>query len=235
MDLQGTLDIFPLSELIDMAGFSSLTGVISIFADGPNGRIFFSNGKPYHAECGASEGPEALALLFELTQARFRIENDQICDRDTLWGDVDYHLRHARQLAQRWSRVRPILPGLDLVPQLTATPNLLAQRISPAHQAIFELIDGEASVARIIADSGWGDIDAAEVVAQFVRDGVAVMMSAPQALPRRKQQARVSPSGLLDRLAAASAVPTEPAAADVAVLPPPRSATENWVLQILRN
>jgi hypothetical protein len=237
MDLQGTLDIFPLAELIDMAGFSSLTGTIMISEGKRGGQIYFFNGKPYHAEYGSLEGFEALAAMFESTQAAFRVKNDMMTDRSTLWGDIDYHLRTAQRLAQRWSQVRPYISSLDLIPDLNGKREQLLPRVSPSHTAIFDLIDGEMSLAQIIVESGWGDIDAAEVVTQLVLDNIVRMTPArmPTTDAGRSVVAQKNRSPeLSQRIANSHALTPEPAYATTAASRA-RSSSTDRVLQLLRN
>ena len=72
MQLDGTLDKFPLRELIEMIVYSSVTGVLETHAGHDVGRIFFRDGRPYHAVAGEWRGVDAIGAMFEERSAPFR-------------------------------------------------------------------------------------------------------------------------------------------------------------------
>ncbi len=71
MQLDGTLDTFPLRELIEMIVYSSVTGVLELRLGQGVGQLFFYDGRPYHAVAGDETGLEAVPRLFEMPGAAF--------------------------------------------------------------------------------------------------------------------------------------------------------------------
>ncbi len=84
MKLEGTLALFPLSELIAMVAYSSVTGALSIRGSGETGTLYFRDGLLYHARWGSLEGTPALAALLELQQAYFAFVSAITTEAETL-------------------------------------------------------------------------------------------------------------------------------------------------------
>lgn len=86
MKLEGTLALFPLSELIAMVAYSSVTGALSIRGSSDPGILYFRDGRLYHARWGSMEGSSALTALLELRQAHFSFVSDITIESETLQG-----------------------------------------------------------------------------------------------------------------------------------------------------
>jgi hypothetical protein len=71
VQLDGTLEKFPLRELIEMVVYSSVTGVLELAVGDGIGRLFFRDGRPYHAVAGEQVGADAVAAMFEERDAPF--------------------------------------------------------------------------------------------------------------------------------------------------------------------
>jgi hypothetical protein len=84
LKLEGTLALFPLSELIAMVAYSSVTGALSIRGSGDIGTLYFRDGLLYHARWGSLEGAPALAALLELRQAHFSFVSNITTEAETL-------------------------------------------------------------------------------------------------------------------------------------------------------
>lgn len=233
MKLEGTLDTFPLRELIDMAVYSSVTGAINIYSRGEPGRLYFRDGTLYHAIRGGAKGVDALAELFEHSGGTFAMVSDVTTGEESLWGALSHHLQAAEQLASRWRMARPYVPSLDLTPVLLVGREAALRRVGPAHYPILGAIDGQATLREIVASLGWAPIDVAEAIVQMCVDGLVDLRTqradtdatpAPEGGPRAR-------SGLFDRLRARA--PEAPRAPE-AVLVGDVRATEDMILKLLR-
>lgn len=225
MKLEGSLDQFPLSELIDMVTYSSVTGVLNIYGPGPSGHLFFRDGKLYHAEHGKTQGSDALAEIFAVEQGHFSFVSDITTENESIWGSIDYHLQHAEQAATRWRRIRAYVPHLDLTPRLLIGADRLHQRVNPAHYPVLDLIDGHATLRAIAARLGWAAIDVAEVAAQLSLDGVIALENPPPDHDEKTAPSRAAvPSN--------TATPSEPSPNASASPAPP--SPEEMIVRLLR-
>lgn len=239
MKLEGTLDTFPLRELIDMVIYSSVTGVLEIEAPGAAGRLFFRDSDLYHAECGPARGVEALGELFELSSGNFSFTSKVVSDEVSLAGSVDIHLEHAEQLSTRWRQIRRYVPSLDLFPLLMVSREIAMRRISPHYYDLLDGIDGCTSLRQLAERCGWAGIDMAEAAAQMSLDGVIDLRREPvSSPPGPPPELAVRGEGLFDRirgragqLQQGAPEPGQPSDDQA----PSRTVSEDVILQFLRS
>ncbi len=171
MKLEGSLDVFPLRELIEMTVYSSVTGVINIYNQHHHGQIFFHDGQAYHAVYDEQKkGVEALSEMFGETVATFAFIADTTIEEETLFGDVFDLMENAERMAVRWNRVRRLVPDMHIVPVLICPTNHARFSISPEHWTIFTAIDGERSIANISETLNIDLIEVCEAMAQMCDD-----------------------------------------------------------------
>ncbi len=179
MKLEGTTSSFPLHELIDMIVYSSVTGVLNIYAVDLSGYLYFRDGHLYHVDAGTAEGVDALAVLLERPQANFAFVSDPTVDRETLWGDHEQYLRMAERLASRWIHVRPHVSHLELIPLLLVPAEQLQRVVYPAHLPLLEAINGRRTLLDLAQELSWASIDVAEALVQLIADRQVELKAAP--------------------------------------------------------
>lgn len=230
MKLEGTIDTFPLRELIDMVVYSSVTGALNIYGSGAPGQLYFRDGVLYHVERGAARGADALAELLELSSASFSFVSDIATQDETLCGPLSYHLQNAEHAAARWRQIRPYVADLDLVPRLLVPRDGLQHRVSPAHHPVLAEIDGQHTLRQIAASLGWAAVDVAEVAMQLLLAGVIELLSGSTTLVTPATlDAPQANEGLFDRLLHLNATHHHGAEA------PPCLLSEETILRLLRS
>ncbi len=216
MKLEGSLNMFPLRELIEMTLYSSVSGVLNIFGPQQRGQIFFRDGHPYHAIAGDSVGMDAVVALFEQTEGTFAFIDDVLSDEETLLTDPLDMVEHAEHMAARWRRVRPYVPDLALVPYLICEPERARYSISPDHWSIFTSVNNQRSIQQIIDLLNVEPIEVCEAVAQMGQDNLIELRDLRRSTvnPTQKKQPDQSSKqssapkvGILDRLLAQVATP----------------------------
>lgn len=228
MKLEGTFETIPLRELIDMTTYSSVTGVLNIYAGQAVGHLYLRDGNLYHCDFCGAVGVDALAGMLELTEAGFSFVGDVVSEQESLWGDMGYHLQMAERLAYRWQGVRAAIPSLDLVPIMMVTLDVAISHVGPTHHHVLERIDGTRSLKSIAADLSWAEIDLAEAVSQMIQDHLIEFRHTTQ---QPSVQATDSPrSGLFDRLRSRLGDNTHQMSDEH-----PRTSPENSILNALRS
>jgi hypothetical protein len=200
--LEGAISTFPLRELIDMIVYSSVTGVLNIYAADLSGHIYFRDGNLYHVDADAAEGVDALALLLERPQANFAFVSDPTIERETVWGDHEQHVRMAEHIAARWGQVRPYIPHLQLIPVLLVPHAQLQPMVNPAHLPLLELIDGRQTLIDLAHTLNWPPIEVAEATVQLIENRQAELRSDASVANEtcERQATPASNGGLFDRV-----------------------------------
>jgi len=238
--LEGSLDTFPLRELIDMVMYSSVTGVLNIYVLGDTGYLYFRDSVLYHAERGSSTGVQALAELLEPSRGEFSFVSELVTTGDSLYGGVSMHLQTAERLAARWRQIRAYIPTLELIPHLVVAREAATRRLSPAHHAVLDVMDGRASLRQITDILGWAEVDVAEAAAQMSVDGLIDLRKPGQlGITPGGHEPTAPGEGMFDRiLARAPHQPPRPVEGDPARATAPeggaRSGGEDLILHMLR-
>ena len=233
MKLEGSLDTFPLRELIEMTVYSSVTGVLTVYRDGAMGRIFFRDGVPYHATFGDERGEMAVVRLFEERSGNFSFVADSTSDESTLWYDAFDLVELCERRARRWAQVRPEVPDMRLVPQLLNVPDSAHISFEADHWPVFSAIDGARSAEEIVALLGTDPLEVCEALAALQRAGLLRLASAAS-IVRQSAPATTTDkphTKLFDRLLATMPDPVVSPAQPVAASSP----EEDPILRLLRN
>ena len=201
MKLEGSLDVFSLRELIEITVYSSVTGVLNIFASDGVGQLYFRDGQPYHACYGDATGERAVALLFEQRSASFAFVADVTNDNETLWHDPIDLIDAGERLAARWMQVRMQIDATWLVPKLISDPETARFQISPEHWMVLSAIDGERRLDEIAEDLGLELLEVCEAVLQMQSNGLLALHK-PDPNGPRSQKAHKARNSLLGRVLA---------------------------------
>src|SRR5262245_4013712 len=101
-----------------MIVYSSVAGVLELRVGDEIGRLFFNDGRPYHAVLGDFTGFDAVCYMFEVRDAMFRFVAGPVADQETLWLDPWELIERAKHQAELWLSVRPRIPNLAWIPAL---------------------------------------------------------------------------------------------------------------------
>lgn len=236
MKLHGTIETFPLRELIEMVIYSSVTGMLVILGPGKAGELFFRDGLLYHVKRGEGTGIDALAELFEFHQARFEFISGITSEQETLWGSLTGHLQYAERQAMRWRQIRAYVPDLKLIPTLLHPYEATLPQVGPAHYPVLNEIDGKKNLAEIAEDLGWARIDVAEALVQMNIDRLVDLCKPARVARTKRDEESVTSakSGLFDRMLARATATHQPDVVPTNPIMREPQNQEEFILKVLR-
>ncbi len=183
MQLEGTLDTFPLRELIEMVVYSSVTGALQVQVNGGIGRLYFRDGRPYHAVAGEHTAINAVGAMFEQKNARFRFAAGDVSADTTLWMDPLEMIEHAEELARLWQNVRQNIPDVNHIPFLIGTVAQNQVHIDETIWPVLSVIDGQRTVQEISAQLNLVLLDTCLALVTLIEQGLVVLKHSPVAKP----------------------------------------------------
>lgn len=144
MALQGTLEAFGLSELLQLLAATGKTGCLRIEGDGGGGEVWLRDGAVAAATSDRVSGPlldEVICDLLRYATGSFGFETAQDIPDVGMAEDVDALLDRAEVLLTEWRELQAVVPSLDhrvgLVEQLPdGGPVTVSARQWPALVAI---------------------------------------------------------------------------------------------------
>ncbi len=179
MQLEGSLSQFPLRELIEMAVYSSVSGVLEVQVGADVGRIFFRDGLPQHAELSALQGIDAIGCMFAEHDASFRFLADNAPVTPTLWMDPWEIIDLAEHQAQTWTTVRPYVSALGAIPTLRTPLQRAQSLVGEDLRPLLMMIDGRRSIPDIARDLAVAPIDVYVGIATLIQQKI-VTLTQPQ-------------------------------------------------------
>lgn len=182
MQLDGTLDQFPLRELIEMVVYSSVTGVLEVRVGEAVGQLFFRDGRPYHAEAGELSAFDAVQVMFEQRDTPFRFVADTTSERETLWLDPWELIERGETQARQWAEVRPLIPSLAWIPSLCSTASSEHIHISESAWPVLSAVDGQRSVAQIAEKLNMVELDTCVALVSLLNQGLVTIRQPRPAL-----------------------------------------------------
>ncbi len=181
MQLEGSLSQFSLRELIEMAVYSSVSGVLEVQISDDVGRIFFRDGLPQHVELSGLQGVDAIGRMFAEHDAPFRFIADSKLVTPTLWMDPWEIIELAEHQAQTWATVRPYVPALGAIPALQMPVQRAQALVGEELGPLLMIIDGRRSIPDIARDLAVAPIDVYVGIATLVQQKI-VTLTQPQPL-----------------------------------------------------
>lgn len=175
MQLEGSLSQFPLRELIEMAVYSSVSGVLEVQVGDDVGRIFFRDGLPQHVELSGLQGVDAIGRMFAEPDAPFRFLADSAPVPPTLWMDPWEIIELAEHQAQTWAMVRPHVPALGAIPTLRMPLQRAQSLVSEDVGPLLALIDGRRSIPVIAQELAVTLIDVYVGIASLVQQQIVAL------------------------------------------------------------
>jgi hypothetical protein len=180
MQLEGSLDQFPLAELLAMVVGSSVTGVLELALDTTTGQIFSRDGRLYHAVAGELDGTDAICRMFAERAAQFRFVAGQTSDTETIQIDAWDLIEEGERQAKIWQQVQRYIRGVDWIPALRSGPPQPQVSISEGAWSLLPLIDGRRNIAAISREAGQVPIEVAMQLCELLVKGL-ITVSAPSA------------------------------------------------------
>jgi hypothetical protein len=209
LQLNGTTDQFPLRELIEMIVYSSVTGALELRLGEQDGRLFFYDGRPYHAAVGDETGLDAVCRLFEARNTSFRFAAGHTVTDESLWLDPWEMIERAEYQAAQWQQVRPHIPNMSWVPALRSSTAAEHIHIDESTWPVLAAVDGQRTITAIAESLGMEPLSVCIALVRLLQqDLVAVRAPRPGLLEPRPlaSQAAAQPppqtNGFFDRLLA---------------------------------
>jgi len=172
--LSGSLNYFPLIEILDLLVSEKETGNLSIELKDKIGGIYLETGKIVHAYYkNLFRGKEAFFKLFTIAEGNFYLRQEEVSDR-TIEGDTKTLLDELGEKIVLWDEIRKIVPSEDMYFKLTPVPREFKQNkilLSREQWLVLTRLDGSRSVAEISEELNMEILEISEILVNFFKLG----------------------------------------------------------------
>jgi hypothetical protein len=178
--LQGTFDIFSLTELIGMLASGTKTGILEVEAGTARGRLHLREGLCTAVEPGAAPPTDEAELATMLVEVCFELAREpegsfRFLTEDPPASDhlvaVDEHLDRVGDLLTEWHEVRGLVPSLEHCPALADELDGDSITLSAAEWRLAVSLDGRATVRELVDTRRSTLLDVCREIAGLVERG----------------------------------------------------------------
>jgi hypothetical protein len=181
MALEGTLDSFPLADVLRFLAGGERTGVLQVDGDRGTVRLWLEDGECTGAEAAGTVVDDAVRATFEALRCvtgSFRFEEDR---RPAVAAaqprPVSVVLAEALALRAEWDAVEQVLPSSRHRVRPVPSPPDGRVVLDPLGWSIVTSLGRSDDVASVVARSGAGELDASRALVALVREGLLVVES----------------------------------------------------------
>ncbi len=171
----GQLTDIGVIDLVQTIEVNRKSGIIHIQSrENRKGAIYFRDGKVIDAEVGRLSGPDALYRLFSWSEGLFEVEFKSIRRKDIIELSQQALLMEGMRRLDEWTHLLDTLPPLETVFEVDY--QLLAKRLAEIPDEvnrILRLFDGRRSLAQVIDDCDFPDLEALSIIGRL--HGVSVI------------------------------------------------------------
>ena len=133
MALQGTIDSFPVVDVLGMLSSSSKTGCLELVGDRGRSRVWVHDGRIVGGEVEQHPTSDAADVVFEFLlneSGSFEFVTDASAPEENLDSGIEEAVAEAERMVQEWSEVREVVPDTSMVVTLVADPGVEGRRRS---------------------------------------------------------------------------------------------------------
>jgi hypothetical protein len=187
--MQGTLEDFPLPDIIQLVSLSKKTGAVEIrSSEGNVGQLYFVQGRLVSARLDDLPPVEAVLTFFTFPAGTFQFfDNEPPPPGEPIAKSNELLLIEGIGRAEEWQRLRERVPSLDAILGLVADPSASSRDINlkPEEWRVLTLINGRDTLRTISQRTGFGDFRTARIIYHLIQAGLVAVQgrAAPEPPP----------------------------------------------------
>lgn len=191
-DLKGGLEIFPLTDVVELIRGTNRTGLLVVKHDNEQRQIWFVKGQPIHSETAHLQGTEAYYATFEWKKGHFEFFEGTTTHNTTIHSASEEITIEAVRRLDEWRKYREVIPAsYYIVCFATGVGGEAANLELEAHEwKILSLVDDKLDVKALSTNSGFSEFKTTRIVFSLIQAGLLEVRPAPLQL---------GPTGLIIR------------------------------------
>ena len=175
MDLQGSLNEFSLSDIVQFLSGSAKSGLLRLSGTSSQGMVFFDDGAMVHAELSGLEGEEAFYELMRWEEGRFAFEPEVAVGKKTIRGSNTNLLMEAARRKDEWAVLSERIADTSLIPEFVLPEQTDAGKqitLNTSEWVVLSKIDGERSLKEVARASHLSEFHTCRLLFSLVTNGL---------------------------------------------------------------
>ncbi len=191
MALQGTLDDFELTDILQIIQMGNKDGVLKIeHPSGEKAYLYVEKSIVVHAECGGETGDLAIARIFEWNKGKFEFIVGEKSDKKTINLPIPTLIMEAARKIDEWNRIKKVIPSLDTIFELEPNPNTDIEviNLNADEWRVLSQIDGKKNIKEIANLLKIGEIETAKILFGLIGSGLVRIKRIPDKKKEEKAE-----------------------------------------------
>lgn len=181
MALQGELEDFELTDILQLIHLCKKNGALEIETEGNRGEIYFENGKVIYAKTIDMVNEDAIHYILRWTKGKFMFTLERRAPERKMDVPIQNLILDAAKQIDEWKRLEKLIPSVEMIVDIVEDPDVSTEEInlSPDEWKILSLITGERSIREIAHLAKFTEFNAAKVFYGLISSGL-VKLKKPQ-------------------------------------------------------
>ena len=182
MALQGNLEDFDLTDVLQLIHLGKKNGALEIETEKNRAEIYFENGKVVYAKTNESVGEDAIQYVLRWSKGKFMFSPEKTAPQKVMDIPIQNLILDAAKQIDEWKRLEKVIPSVDMLVDFVEDPNVSSEEInlSPDEWKILSLITGERSIRDIAKLAKFTEFNAAKVFYGLVSSGLVRLKKPPE-------------------------------------------------------
>lgn len=174
MSLDGSLEDFGLSDVLQLVHIGKRTGVLTIFSEEQVAEIYFKDGEAIHAIFGNEVGEKVVYQVFNWKIGQFRFEMKLVSVPETITIGSQNLILEATRRIDEWAKLRVLIPSNKSILMFAIEPRGGSENITlePQEWRILSLVDGKRDVSEIAKHSGFSELKTTTILYGLISSGL---------------------------------------------------------------
>ncbi|MEZ5238067.1 MAG: DUF4388 domain-containing protein [Microthrixaceae bacterium] len=175
MALQGTIDSFPVVDVLGLLSGSSKSGCLQLDGDRGRARVWISEGRIVAGEVASHPTGSAADVVFELLlneAGSFEFLTDEAAPEENLDAEVPATIAEANAMLEEWHEVRTVVPDPGVVVQLSAEADDEEIVLQAAEWQMVAAVSRSDSGTELFTSMGLGEFEGCRRLAGLVSRGL---------------------------------------------------------------
>lgn len=182
MALQGNLEDFDLTDVLQLIHLGKKNGALEIEVEGDRGEIYFESGKVLYAKTKKKMGEDSIHEILRWSEGKFLFSPEKTAPERKMNIPIQNLILDAAKQIDEWKRLEKLIPSIEMIVDFVEDPDVSSEEISlsPEEWKILSLITGEKSIQEIAQLAKLTEFNAAKIFYGLVSSGLVRLKEPPK-------------------------------------------------------
>ncbi|MCH7790156.1 MAG: DUF4388 domain-containing protein, partial [Acidobacteria bacterium] len=184
MGLQGTIETFPLEDVMALLASSNKSGRLTVTSDKLGGVIWFDDGKLFRADLGGEDDvalTDAFVALLRLGSGSFRFDQGQAAEKNTSSVAVETVLAEVTDQLSEYEELERTIPNMQVAVRLVQELSAEEVVLTTQEWRVVTMLHGVLRAADLATAMTLSELDTMRLLSSLDSKGlISVLVNEPE-------------------------------------------------------